>query len=247
MSGILVVGAAGVGLIWLGRRRRWLDASGALAALVVGGVVLLAGGVPAAILLGLFFLTASSLTRFRAGAKPPDGREHVPPGSRSRGRSARQVLANSASAAGAALLGGLVGPAQVFPVLAGCLAAATADSWATEVGTAFGGTTRLLTTWRPVAPGTSGGVSVAGSVAGLLGAATLGFSAALLAPRGTAVPSAWATGLAAGAGGIGGMLADSLVGATWEGRQAWLDNEAVNLLATVVGGLAAWLVAGRAG
>ena len=53
---------------------------------------------------------------------------------------------------------------------AGAIAAATADTWSTEIGTVLGGTPRhLITTGREVPPGTSGGVTIAGTLSGLTG------------------------------------------------------------------------------
>ncbi len=231
----LVLGAAG---LLAARAWHWLAPDGVLAATAVGAAIL-GGAGPAGCFLLLFFLGSSSLlTRYRAEAKPADGREHGPHagaagGQAAVGRSASQVLANGGVAAVLALVAAAGnGPAASYAV-AGAIAAATADSWATELGT----------------PGTSGGVSVAGTAAGASGALTAGGLAALLAPVWWAGTEVVPAGLFVGslAGGLAGMLLDSFLGAAIEGRWGWVDNEIVNLACTLCGALVGGLAAGAAG
>jgi uncharacterized protein (TIGR00297 family) len=173
-----------------------------------------------------------------------------------------QVLANGGLYALAAALS-LVVPWGGWPALgAGALAAAAADTWGTEVGTLAVAPPRLITTWRTVPVGTSGGVTPAGLVATLAGALFIGALSWLLRwPAQMAV--------AATVGGIVGALVDSLVGALWQTRRwcaqcqtrteravhscgsptahaggaRWLDNDAVNLLSGVVGAAVALAIA----
>lgn len=176
-------------------------------------------------------------------------------------RDATQVLANGGVYAIAALAS-LVRPGDVPAAVAlGALAAATADTWGTEVGTLSGGTPRLVTTWRPAPAGTSGAVSAAGSLATLAGALFIGGAALLLGWRGAPV----AAGVT---GGIMGAATDSILGATLQARRwcdacamptertvhtcgattrpaggiAWLDNDRVNLAAVVAGAITGALV-----
>lgn len=278
MTGALAAGAAAVVVLALARRLRWLTAGGAAAAVGVGAAVLAGAGAAGLALLLAFFVSASLLTRLGGPEKPAAGPEHGPsagvepgPGAdraggaaagRGRGpaagsgRTAAQVLANGGPAAAAALIGlaGRPGAGQV--ALLGALAAATADTWATEIGTFVRGETRRITTWAPVPPGSSGGVSRAGTLGGLAGAALLGLAAGLLGmdvglpwleaafptlaaglPGGGAGP-AGATALALAAGGTG-MMTDSLLGATVERRVRRVDNDVVNFAGATVGALAA--------
>jgi uncharacterized membrane protein len=94
----------------------------------------------------------------------------------------------------------------------------------------------LATTLAVVPPGTEGGISIAGSVAGLLGSLLV---AAIAAPLGL-LPLSWVP-IVAGAGALA-VFVDSLLGAGLE-RRGLLDNEAVNFGATLSAAfLAYWLL-----
>jgi uncharacterized protein (TIGR00297 family) len=217
-----------------------LSADGAVAGAAVGFAVILTGGWSWAGLLLAFVVAGSLASRLPPAAGPPR-------------RTTRQVLANGTVAA----LAALAHPAAwAAPGFAGAVAAAWADTWSSEFGTRYGGPPRRVVGLQPVDPGTSGGVTALGSAAGVAAAALCGLLAAAfgIAP----VPST-------AAAGVLGALADSLLGATVQaafrctrcGRRGetprcacgargelerglrWLDNDAVNLLATAVGALAA--------
>jgi uncharacterized protein (TIGR00297 family) len=214
---------------------RWLTVDGAVAALLVGAAELWGLGWRGAALLVAFFVSGSVLTRAATGR---GGR-----------RNARQVLANGGIAALAGLRGSWV-------ISAGALAAATADTWATEIGAFSPSPPRFITTGARVARGASGGVTVLGTLGGVGGAIGIAALAHLLAPSGTRPRAALVL-----VAGVTGMLADSVVGATAQGLYEcaacgarsergdlvchepvrlirgwrWLDNDAVNLVATLVG------------
>jgi uncharacterized protein (TIGR00297 family) len=214
----------------------WLSSGGALAALAVGVLVGVGAGWPGLGLLLAFFFSSSLLT-------PGGGR-----------RRAVQVAANGGVAALAALLA-LTRQPPWHAAFAGALAAAAADTWATEVGGRSRSWPRLVTTGRRVAPGTSGGVTWLGSAAGAAGAGFVGAVAA-----GLGVVAARAAVAVAIAGLLGGW-ADSLLGATLQAQyrcpscgatgetprppcghhaelvagRAWITNDTVNLAATLVG------------
>jgi uncharacterized protein (TIGR00297 family) len=109
-----------------------------------------------------------------------------------------------------------------------CLAAmveATADTVSSEIGQAFGGRPVMLMTMQRVDPGTDGGVTLLGSVAGISGGA---FVAAI---------GMWALRLSvfqaaiALFAGICGLFFDSVLGATVE-RRGWVGNDLVNFAST---------------
>lgn len=248
---------------WLAHRAQALKRSGAWAATLVGGVILAAGGWGWAALLLFFFVTSSLLSRVGRRAKAALHGQVVKGGP----RDARQVLANGGLAALAALGHALEPTPWWWLAAAGALAAANADTWATEIGVLSPGPPRDVRTGRPVPPGTSGAVSLLGVAAALLGALGVGLLAA--GPLPVAL-------LPVTLGGFLGAWADSLLGATVQARfycptcqrstehhprhlcgtptrlqqgWPWLDNDLVNATATAVGAAVAVglfaLLAGR--
>lgn len=142
-------------------------------------------------------------------------------------RNARQVVANGGIAALAALAGN-------WSWFAGALAAANADTWATEIGSHSRTLPRLITNGRPVPAGTDGGMTLLGTVGGIAGAAFIAAVSWLVGQR---------RALLIAVAGAFGMLMDSLVGATLQGKIRWIDNDAVNLAATLTGAVCAGLLA----
>ncbi|MGH7662394.1 MAG: DUF92 domain-containing protein [Vulcanimicrobiaceae bacterium] len=144
----------------------------------------------------------------------------------------------------------------LFWAFAGAYAAATADTWSTEIGSAFGGTPRAIVGWQRVAAGESGGVTPLGTLAMMGGAAWIGFLWA--APQGS-WSALWIVAIA----GCAGAIVDSLLGATLQRVNfcpacahnteslvhgcgtstkplrglAWMNNDIVNALGTLAGAL----------
>ncbi len=156
-----------------------------------------------------------------------------------RGRDAAQVASNLGAAALAVTLvpftPELVAHNPYFAALIACaaLAEAAADTVSSELGQAFGGAPRLVTTWRRVPPGTDGAVTVKGSLAGLMAAGVVA-----VAGIWSLTGSVRAEGLGVAlilTGAVMGWAVDSLLGAVAE-RRGWLNNDAVNFLSTVTAG-----------
>jgi len=227
---------------------------GGAAAAVVAGTVAVAAGWGWAALLVAFFVSSTLIGRVRTRQREARIAGRIAKGGR---RDAIQVLANGGVFLAATTLW-LVHPHPLWQLLgAGGLAAAAADTWATEVGTLARTPPRSILTWKAVDVGTSGGVTLAGTAAGVAGAAFIGSIAALVGwPREAA--------LAALAGGVIGCFVDSLLGALLQARRwcatcrmatemvvhrcgtqtaivgglRWLDNDGVNALSSLAGAMA---------
>ncbi len=117
--------------------------------------------------------------------------------------------------------------------LAAALSEAAADTVSSEVGQAYGENARLITTWDSVPAGTNGAVSLIGTLAGVMAAASRGLS--LLSERAASPSNGWRISVGAA---ILGMVVDSFLGA-WLERRRLLNNDSVNFLSTLVAAVTA--------
>lgn len=256
------------GIALFAYKRRSLTKGGALGAVATGATIFGLGGGSSALALIYFFVSSTLLSHFRGKEKASTAADKFSKGSR---RDLAQVAANGGAATLCAVAAGTArseGWQQTLQAgLVGALATANADTWATEIGVLSPHKPRLLTTGKPVAPGTSGGVTPLGSTASALGAWTLGL--VFWATRGLRKKEAhlpWLTLVS----GMSGSLCDSLLGATvqtmyicpqcqQETERAvhscgtrtkplrglpWCDNDVVNFCAACCGALVAVVLHG---
>jgi uncharacterized protein (TIGR00297 family) len=150
-----------------------LSGMGALGAIVVGTLTFGLGGWQWGVLLGLFFVSSSLLSHFKEEEKRTAAEKFDKGHQRDMG----QVLATGGLGAALAVLSFVV-PSPVWGYLfMGVMATVTADTWATELGTLSKQPPRLITSRRVVAVGTSGGVSLLGTVISLVGGVLIGLAA----------------------------------------------------------------------
>ena len=238
--------------------RRSLSLSGAIAAVFIGTILYALGGAGWYVPLLAFFFSSSMLSKFRRRQKAQLNALYE----KSDRRDLGQVLANGG-------LGTLLCIAHaLFPhpywwfAYIGVMASVNADTWATEIGGLSSRIPRSIRTGKPVASGTSGGVTLLGLSASAAGALLIGIVAWLLGP--------WPLSLAliALCSGFAGALADSIMGATVQqmrrcelcGREVeaavhcerltrlvrgmrGMNNDAVNGLSSFIGGLVCLLLA----
>jgi uncharacterized protein (TIGR00297 family) len=269
----LIVGVAiSTGIGGLAYWRRSLTGSGWLGAIIVGTLTFGVGGWAWGLTLFTFFLSSSLLSHYREEFKEQRAAEKFAKGGRRDLRQA--LANGGVGALLALLYGLLGEPLLLFAAFVGVMATVTADTWATELGVLSSRPPRLITTGRQVEPGTSGGVTLLGTGAAAAGSAfigliTLGFISIGQALAEQPVSPAWWLLPAALLGGLAGALFDSLLGATVQaiyrypnGRETerslgrdgtpttfvrgwpWLDNDLVNLVSSLVGGIIAAAVAG---
>jgi uncharacterized protein (TIGR00297 family) len=235
-------------------RARLLSRTGAIAAATVGAAAVAAGW-RWGIVLVVFFVLTSALSLYGVERKRALTRGVLAKGAQ---RDAIQVLSNGGAFAAAGIGWLLTGSPVLLAAGAGAIAAAAADSWATEIGIAFGGTPRSVISWTPMTRGASGAVTVAGFAGALAGAVAMAATMLLIGwPRAVAG--------AAFLAGMPGMVVDSVLGATVQARRfcldcraeteqpvhhcgrptqvirgaRWMDNDIVNLVATLSGAVIA--------
>ena len=239
----------------LAMRAKSLTAGGAVTATLVGTAAVAAGWPWAALLL-LYFVSSTLLSRLGATRKAERTAGVVAkPGA----RDAWQVSANGAAFAVGLLVAMMTSGAThlTASVAAVCaLSASAADTWATEIGTLVGHTPRSILTFQAMHVGESGGVTAPGWFGALAGSTIIAAATALLLPELSASPIVLVAGMI-------GTIVDSLVGATVQHRRwcdpcgrmtempvhscgattrhlrgvSWIDNDAVNLIATITGAL----------
>jgi len=239
-DGVVVTGgriAVGVGVTlalgYVSYALETASVAGMVTGVLLALITIVMGGYGWFAVLVAFYAVGSLATKFRYEQKHERGVAEDNDGARGTGN----VLGNAAVAmvavvAYAASHGGhLWLPGELFALaFAGSLATATSDTLSSEIGGLYD-RPRLITTLEVVDPGTDGGVTWQGEVAGVA-AATL---VAGIAVAGIAVPPV--AGAVVLLGGVAGMTVDSILGATLEGDR--LGNQAVNFLATLSGAVVA--------
>ena len=203
LIGFLLATLIGI-LAW---RAGSLSRSGALAAALTGGLIFGFGGFPWAMLLLTFFITSSVLSRLFNKQKVGLSEKY----SKGNQRDWAQVLANGGLGALLAVIFYLL-PQQdwIWLAFAGAMAAVNADTWSTELGVMSNILPRLITNGKIVERGTSGGITLTGTLAALGGAALVAIVAVSFPPYLLWLPR-WGIIVF---GGLIGSLFDSVLGAS---------------------------------
>jgi uncharacterized protein (TIGR00297 family) len=211
---------------------RGVTTSGAIAGALVCFLTYLTVGPYAVGALAIVFALAWISTRFGYQKKRKLGTAEA-----RTGRRASQVLANLGLATAFAGLYGADHGKNIFLLaMAAALSEAAADTVSSEFGQAASNKARLITTWQTVPPGTNGGVSVPGTLAGVAAAAMVSLFCASV----RLLDWKWAAFSALAA--FVGMIADSFLGALFEQRRL-INNDAVNFLGTLFAAGAVFLLA----
>jgi uncharacterized protein (TIGR00297 family) len=242
-----------------------LSISGAWAAVLTGGLIFGLGGLDWAVLLLTFFISSSILTKAFSNRKASLAEKFSKGSQRDWG----QVLANGGMGAVLAVGFALTPRYQwLWLAFAGAMAAVNADTWSTELGVLSETPPRLITTGQKVERGTSGGITVAGILAALGGAALIAIMATLFSPGQRGLLALVIIIL----GGLMGSLFDSLLGATVQAIYwcptcnketerhplhtcgsptqqirgiSWINNDVVNFACSMMGAMASvglWLL-----
>ena len=248
-------------LAYLAIRSKSIDIPGAALGVLLSFAAFLAGGVSWLLVIMAFFGISSLMTRFRYDYKKRLGSAQEKGGLRSWPNTVANGLV-----AGIAALAELSTHQDIFIVaFLGSIAAAMSDTIATEVGLLSKSKPRYIVNLRKfVEPGTSGGVSLLGELAGIAsstGIALLGIGLRIVTGSNLVLVSAF---IAVVLSAFIGSNFDSFLGSTVQGQNRcrvcgartesakhhgrstvsekgfrFLDNNAVNLIATIVAALLA--------
>jgi len=209
---------------------RAVDRSGATVGVLLATVLYAYAGWPGLVMLGGLMVVGTGVTQLAYTRKEVLGVAEGRGGRRGIG----SVVANAGAGVAFAILAVVTPYSEAFTIaMVAAFATALFDTTATELGQAFARRQVLITTWRAVPEGTTGGVSVLGTLSGVGGATVL---AAL----------GWAMGLISGAavlavvlGAFFGSTLESFLGATM-GKGSRSDHHLRNLANTVAGAGMAW-------
>ncbi|MFN7990795.1 MAG: DUF92 domain-containing protein [Candidatus Micrarchaeia archaeon] len=200
-----------------------LDTKGILLALFFGAVLAAYGGPGYLALMLIFFLLAIAVTKYEYEIKRDMGLyEHE--------RGWENVLSNGLLPSILAVMSPAIGP---IPFIS-CLAAVTADKFGSEIGVLDPHDPVSIMSLKPVKPGTSGGISLLGTVGSLAGSCAIGFFA--MAVFGISPTQALLAGLA----GLAGSVADTLFG-VFEERGIGTKGT-TNFICSIVGALIGYLI-----
>jgi uncharacterized protein (TIGR00297 family) len=245
------------GVAWAAYRLNALTGGGAVAATLVGGLIFGLGGWSMALPLMTFFVTSSLLSKW--GRRRPSIEEDCV--QKTDRRDAIQVMANGGVACVIAILAYMSDDRRWLPVFAAAVAAANADTWATEIGTRFGKRPIDILRWTKVETGMSGGVTWIGSLAAAAGGWII---AAMVFVTGPDVPLTSMLSITCAA--LAASFVDSLLGSGLQGRfectvcqqptektshcgrttvhrrgWKWLNNDGVNAVAIAAGTWFMWI------
>jgi uncharacterized protein (TIGR00297 family) len=236
--------------------KRSVSLSGLVSLILISSLFIWLDKIAFLIVIFLMFATSSLLTKFRQNKKGEFKMVIAKPGS----RDYIQAVCNLGAATGIMLLWHFTREDYFMAAFIGSVAAANADSWASEIGGLSKKQPVMITNFKPVAKGISGGVTLTGILGGIAGAFFISFSGLVFFyllenNMATEMTSLFFSSFFAGAAAF---ISDSYLG-SWlqalyldeknlltENSSAsgvklikgwkWMNNDLVNLITTVLGG-----------
>jgi uncharacterized protein (TIGR00297 family) len=237
-------------------KRGSISVSGLLALVLISSLFIWMDKI--AFLFVLFFMFASSsiLTKYKKSQK----KEFDLVVAKSGPRDYIQAICNLGIATISIIIYHITKEDALIAAMVGSVAAANADSWASEIGGLSKQQPIMITTFKPVQKGISGGVTLTGMLGGFVGSlfivATAVGAMYLINPfKG----NIWILIVTTFLAGIFGFIFDSYLGAVFqslyknssdrltensEGKQLvkgirWMNNDVVNFITTLVGAVVA--------
>jgi uncharacterized protein (TIGR00297 family) len=243
-SPIRWVVAVGLNAVLLGlvaiAPKKLLTPAGLVHAWILGVIVWGCLGWQGYAIVGFYFLVGSAVTRIGLAEKEAAGIAEKRSGARGPENVWGSALAGTICAIGALIfreLDVLQAVSLLWLGYVASFATKLSDTTASEVGKAYGKRTFLITTLQPVERGTEGAVSLEGTIAGIVASvaiAVLGWGVGAIDTIGIfycIVAAFIATNF------------ESAIGATFQAQFEWLTNEVVNIINTLIGAIAAILLA----
>jgi uncharacterized protein (TIGR00297 family) len=220
--------------------KKVLTWDGSIAALIMGAIIGIAGGISWILLLLLFLVTSFAATLYKFAAKKNMGLQEGISGE----RGWRNVLANGAPPFIIALLASdylHILDRQTGSILFLCaIAVAAADTLASELGV-LAKKTWFITNLKRVKAGINGGISIPGQAAAAGAALYTGLVGVLVFHYVDGLDLNWLYVVLIADIGFLGCQLDSLIGATIENK-GYVSKLTNNLTSITVGAMLAWLV-----
>ena len=216
---------------------------GAIAAIVSGMIILFCGGWILAIPMLVFFISGSLLSKLPANRVAMEEKAKKP-------RDHFQVICNGGVGCICILLFFFTSDQHFIIAYFVSIAISNSDTWSSEWGNYFQGKTFDVISYNPMQKGLSGGVSLQGTLFGILGAFAIALIYFLLY-NATFTSLVFIT-----LAGTSGMITDSIIGSLWQGKYSfqdtitevrpaghpqktfkgfeWMTNDLVNLLSNLI-------------
>ncbi|MFZ5515559.1 MAG: DUF92 domain-containing protein [Candidatus Zhuqueibacterota bacterium] len=191
-------------------RMRFLSGSGAVSTFLLGVIIFGTGNWEFSLPILLFFFLSSLLSKTGKKWKQKFADTFQKGGQRDIG----QVLANGGIAGLIVLIWNYFPGDVWYFAFIGAVAAVTADTWATEIGVFSKKSPRAILNLKPVAPGTSGGISILGIAGALMGSFVIVFIGRLVTTRYHGMEQGELLFIALIFSGLAGSIVDSFLGAT---------------------------------
>lgn len=216
--------------------KKWLSVSGTTAALFLGTLIIFSSGPIYLLPIALFFIIGSLTSKLHPKSADASGRNAV------------QVFANGLVAV-IALLFYFMSENEIFLLASiASVAISFADTLSSDLGIYFKKTTYDIITFDRVKTGLSGGISLPGTFAGMIGSAFFSWIVGLL------FQLSLNDMIIVGSIGITGMFLDSIIGSLWQAKyvvqdeiievntfkaylikgKSWVDNDCVNFLSNFI-------------
>ncbi len=232
---------------------KFLTISGSTATFLLASFIFGFGGLKWSVPIMAFFILSSLLSKIRKKVNDEVEKYFEKTGVRDHW----QVVANG-GIGGILVIINLIYPSELFYfIYVSSLAAVCADTWATEIGTMYKTKTYNILTFKQVDQGLSGGISLVGTLGGMLGAMIIAFSGLYWIEINNVYFVLFII-----VSGVAGSSFDSVLGATIQAQFEcvicgkltekefhcnkitmhkkgfnWLNNDLVNLLAGIGGGI----------